>query len=90
MCAAELDEQRARCSVGPRLDGAQALPGAPGQFVIVGSGKTATDACIWLLGNGVDPAKDLRGSPARPVDVRPCCVAARSGGVLRLAEMSSR
>jgi len=28
---------------------------APSQFVIVGSGKTATDACVWLLGNGVDP-----------------------------------
>lgn len=27
----------------------------PSQFVIVGSGKTATDACVWLLGNGVDP-----------------------------------
>ncbi len=25
------------------------------QYVIVGSGKTATDACVWLLGNGVDP-----------------------------------
>ena len=24
--------------------------GAPSQYVIVGSGKTATDACIWLLG----------------------------------------
>ena len=23
--------------------------------MIVGSGKTATDACVWLLGNGVDP-----------------------------------
>lgn len=33
------------------------LPGAPGQFVIVGSGKTATDACIWLLSQGVDPDK---------------------------------
>lgn len=31
------------------------LGGAPSQFVIVGSGKTATDACIWLLDNGVDP-----------------------------------
>lgn len=30
-------------------------PDAPSQFVIVGSGKTATDACVWLLGNGVDP-----------------------------------
>ncbi len=31
------------------------LTDAPSQFVIVGSGKTATDACVWLLGNGVDP-----------------------------------
>ena len=31
------------------------LGATPGQFVIVGSGKTATDACVWLLGNGVDP-----------------------------------
>jgi hypothetical protein len=30
------------------------LGGAPSQFVVVGSGKTATDACIWLLANGVD------------------------------------
>ena len=28
---------------------------APRQFVVVGSGKTATDACVWLLGEGVDP-----------------------------------
>jgi hypothetical protein len=33
------------------------LPGLdhPGPFVIVGSGKTATDAIVWLLGRGVDP-----------------------------------
>jgi hypothetical protein len=31
------------------------LTDAPSGFVIVGSGKTATDACVWLLGNGVDP-----------------------------------
>jgi hypothetical protein len=31
------------------------LGAAPSQYVIVGSGKTATDACIWLLENGVDP-----------------------------------
>jgi hypothetical protein len=31
------------------------LKAAPSQYVIVGSGKTATDACIWLLDNGVDP-----------------------------------
>lgn len=27
----------------------------PSQVVVVGSGKTATDACIWLLDNGLDP-----------------------------------
>jgi len=28
---------------------------APSQYVVAGSGKTATDACVWLLENGVDP-----------------------------------
>ena len=28
---------------------------APSEYVIAGSGKTATDACIWLLEHGVDP-----------------------------------
>jgi len=31
------------------------LEEAPSQYVIAGSGKTATDACIWLLAHGVDP-----------------------------------
>jgi len=31
------------------------LAEAPSQYVIVGSGKTATDACVWLLARGVDP-----------------------------------
>jgi hypothetical protein len=31
------------------------LEEAPSQYVVVGSGKTATDACIWLLARGVDP-----------------------------------
>ncbi|MEV6487912.1 FAD/NAD(P)-binding protein [Actinoplanes sp. NPDC051633] len=31
------------------------LGGAASQYVIAGAGKTATDACIWLLDNGVDP-----------------------------------
>src|SRR5205085_9865633 len=31
------------------------LAEAPSQYVVVGSGKTATDACIWLLARGVDP-----------------------------------
>lgn len=44
-------------------DGARVVPvhelpriaAAPAEFVIVGSGKTATDACIWLLQRGVEP-----------------------------------
>lgn len=44
-------------------DGARVVPvndlarleEAPSQYVVVGSGKTATDACVWLLGRGVDP-----------------------------------
>lgn len=28
---------------------------APSQYVVVGSGKTATDAIVWLLGRGTDP-----------------------------------
>src|SRR3954468_18239836 len=28
---------------------------APSQYVVVGSGKTATDAVVWLLARGVDP-----------------------------------
>ncbi|PVG83913.1 pyridine nucleotide-disulfide oxidoreductase [Nocardioides gansuensis] len=31
------------------------LEASPSQYVVIGAGKTATDACIWLLGNGVDP-----------------------------------
>jgi len=31
------------------------LTEAPSEYVVVGSGKTATDACIWLLDRGVDP-----------------------------------
>jgi hypothetical protein len=44
-------------------DGARVIPvndlvrveDEPSRYVVVGSGKTATDACIWLLGRGVDP-----------------------------------
>jgi hypothetical protein len=28
---------------------------APSRYVVVGSGKTATDTCVWLLQNGVAP-----------------------------------
>lgn len=43
---------------GARVVPVNALVGiedAPRQYVVVGSGKTATDACIWLLARGVDP-----------------------------------
>jgi hypothetical protein len=44
-------------------DGARVLPvgelvrleEAPSQYVVVGSGKTATDAVVWLQARGVDP-----------------------------------
>jgi hypothetical protein len=44
-------------------DGARVIPvgdlvhleEAPSQYVVVGSGKTATDACVWLMARGVDP-----------------------------------
>ncbi len=39
-----------------RVNDLARLAEAPSEFVIVGSGKTATDACVWLLTNGVDPA----------------------------------
>jgi hypothetical protein len=42
------------------------LDGTPSQYVIVGSGKTATDACIWLLGNGVDPGAICWVRPREP------------------------
>ena len=37
------------------VNGLVALEESPSQFVVVGSGKTATDAVVWLLGQGVDP-----------------------------------
>lgn len=55
-------------------DGVRALPvgelpgleTAPGEFVVVGSGKTATDACVWLLENGVDPDSICWVRPREP------------------------
>jgi hypothetical protein len=39
---------------------------APSQYVIVGSGKTATDAIVWLLGNGVAPDRIVWVRPRDP------------------------
>ena len=61
------------------VDGARVIPvndlarteEAPSQYVVVGSGKTATDACIWLLGHGVDPDAICWVRPRRTCR-RPC------------------
>jgi hypothetical protein len=39
---------------------------APSAFVIVGSGKTATDAIVWLLRSGVDPDRIVWVRPRDP------------------------
>ena len=31
------------------------LDGSPASYVVIGAGKTGMDACLWLLGTGVDP-----------------------------------
>lgn len=55
-------------------DGVRAVPvndlaslaGAPSSFVIVGSGKTATDAIVWLSTNGVDVDRIVWVRPREP------------------------
>ena len=42
------------------------LEEAPSQYVVVGSGKTATDAIVWLLGRGVDPGAICWVRPREP------------------------
>ena len=36
---------------------------APSEYVVVGPGKTATDACIWLLDHGLDPTGSAGCAP---------------------------
>ncbi len=42
------------------------LSSTPREFVIVGSGKTATDAIVWLLQNGVPPDRIVWIRPREP------------------------
>jgi hypothetical protein len=54
---------------GVRVLPVNELPGleaAPAEFVIVGAGKTATDACVWLLESGVDPDSICWVRPREP------------------------
>jgi hypothetical protein len=39
---------------------------APSAYVVVGSGKTATDAIVWLLVNGLDPDRIVWVRPREP------------------------
>jgi len=43
-----------------------ALGEAPNSYVIVGSGKTATDGIVWLLANGVEPDRIAWVRPREP------------------------
>ena len=43
-----------------------ALVDAPSSYVIVGSGKTATDGIVWLLANGVQPDRIAWVRPREP------------------------
>jgi len=43
-----------------------ALDKAPSSYVIVGSGKTATDGIVWLLANGVQPDRIVWVRPREP------------------------
>jgi hypothetical protein len=42
------------------------LPAAPSNYVIVGSGKTATDGIVWLLANGVSAERIFWVRPRDP------------------------
>ncbi|MFP5318737.1 MAG: pyridine nucleotide-disulfide oxidoreductase [Acidimicrobiia bacterium] len=42
------------------------LSGTPSSYVIVGSGKTATDGIVWLLANGVPPDRIVWVRPRDP------------------------
>ena len=42
------------------------LDAAPNSYVIVGSGKTATDGIVWLLANGVQPDRIVWVRPRDP------------------------
>jgi hypothetical protein len=42
------------------------LSAAPSSYVIVGSGKTATDGIVWLLANGVPPERIVWVRPRDP------------------------
>jgi hypothetical protein len=74
-------------------DGVQVIPvndlprleRAPSELVIVGSGKTATDAIVWLLGQGVDPDRILWVRPRDPWMLNRAVVQPEPAVFLRMA-----
>jgi hypothetical protein len=48
------------------INGLVRLEEPPSTYVVVGAGKTATDACIWLLSRGVDPDSVCWVRPREP------------------------
>ena len=59
------------------------LPAAAGQgtrYTVLGSGKTAVDACIWLLDNGVDARSDPLGPPPGALVSPPAPLSAAGSG----------
>ncbi|MHA7271007.1 NAD(P)-binding protein [Arthrobacter sp. HLT1-20] len=48
------------------VNGLARLAEAASQYVVVGSGKTATDACLWLLAHGVDASQIVWVRPRDP------------------------
>ena len=58
---------------------------APSSYVIVGSGKTATDGIVWLLANGVDPDRIMWVRPREPWMLNRAVVQPDPSVALRLA-----
>ncbi|KAA1418129.1 NAD(P)-binding protein [Mumia zhuanghuii] len=86
------------------VDGARVVPvndlarleEAPSQYVVVGAGKTATDACIWLLSRGVDPDAICWVRPREPwmfnralVQPDPAVFLGMVAGIMHAAEQAS-
>ena len=61
------------------------LADAPSSYVIVGSGKTATDGIVWLLTNGVPPDRIVWVRPREPWMLNRAVVQPDPAVALRLA-----
>jgi hypothetical protein len=61
------------------------LADTPSSYVIVGSGKTATDGIVWLLANGVEPDRIVWVRPREPWMLNRAVVQPEPAVGLRLA-----